>query len=169
MSMKNEMGGQKMKSDMLVKLYNIPEETGCERLGEKGILIKRALAPDCEAVLRFVTETFGNGWRGECAAAFSRTPTSCYIAVSQKQVVGFACFDSTAPDFFGPTGISPDFRGEGIGRALLLKCLHSMKEEGYAYAVIGDTDEASPFYEKTVGAISIPDSFPGIYRNMITE
>lgn len=158
-----------MKGDMLVKLYNLPEETGVKELEEKGILVKRALAPDREAVLQFVTETFGKGWGGECAAAFSRTPTCCYIAVSEKQVVGFACFDSTAPDFFGPTGVSSKFRGKGIGRALLLKCLHSMKEEGYAYAVIGDTDEASPFYEKAVGAIPIPDSYPGIYRNMITK
>ncbi len=158
-----------MKGDMLVKLYDIPDETGCGKLGEKGVLIKRALAPDREAILRFVTETFGKGWGGECACALSHTPASCYIAVSQKQVVGFACFDSTAPDFFGPTGVSKDFRGKGIGRALLLKCLHSMKEEGYAYAVIGDTDEASPFYEKAVDAIPIPDSYPGIYRSMITK
>lgn len=158
-----------MKGDMLVKLYNLPEDKEDGGLTEKGILIKRAIAPDRNSVISFVTDTFGKGWGGECAAAFSRTPTKCYIAVSQKKVVGFACFDSTAPDFFGPTGVAPEFRRKGIGRTLLLKCLHSMKEEGYAYAVIGDTDEASSFYEKSVGAIPIPDSYPGFYQNLITK
>jgi hypothetical protein len=34
--------------------------------------------------------------------------------------------------------------------------------------VVGWTDEAAGFYEKTVGATGIPDSFPGIYRNLIS-
>jgi hypothetical protein len=37
-----------------------------------------------------------------------------------------------------------------------------MKEMGYAYAIIGGVGPKE-FYAKTVGAIEIPDSAPGIY------
>ncbi|HBC26191.1 MAG: GNAT family N-acetyltransferase [Oscillospiraceae bacterium] len=158
-----------MKGDMLVRLWNIPEDTGERALAAQGISIKRALSANRDAVVRYVSETFGGGWGGECSAALSQTPTACYLAVSARKIIGFACFNATAPDFFGPTGVSPEFRGKGVGKTLFLKCLHTMREMGYVYAVIGDTDEASPFYEKTAGAIPIPDSYPGVYKNLISK
>ena len=39
--------------------------------------------------------------------------------------------------FFGPTGVGEDARGTGIGKALLFKCLESLKELGHVYGVIG--------------------------------
>ena len=56
-----------------------------------------------------------------------------------------------------------------MGTGLLLSCLHSMWEMGYAYAIIGWADEAAAFYEKTVGAIAIPGSHPAIYQNLIRK
>jgi hypothetical protein len=44
-----------------------------------------------------------------------------------------------------------------------------MWEMGYAYAIIGWADEPAPFYEKTVGAIPIPDSHPAIYKNLVRK
>ena len=65
--------------------------------------------------------------------------------------------------------MDPDCREEGVGTGLLLSCLHSMWEMGYAYAIIGWADEAAAFYEKTVGAIAIPGSHPAIYQNLIRK
>ena len=61
-------------------------------------------------------------------------------------------------------------RGSGIGEALLLRCLHSMREAGYAYAVIGWVDEAAAFYRKTVNAEYIPGGTPenSVYSNLIS-
>jgi len=39
---------------------------------------------------------------------------------------------------------------------------------GYAYAIIGDVGP-SAFYERTVGAIQIPDSAPGIYAGLLQQ
>ena len=44
----------------------------------------------------------------------------------------------TAKAFFGPTGVDETYRGKGIGKALLLVCLHDMYAQGYAYGIIGD-------------------------------
>ena len=49
-------------------------------------------------------------------------------------------------------------------------CLNlSMWEEGYGYAIIGWADEALEFYKKSVNAIVIEDSAPGVYKRMIVS
>ena len=55
---------------------------------------------------------------------------------------------------------------QGIGKALLLACLWSLREMGYVYAIIGAAGPVR-FYQKTVGAIIIPDSEPGIYTDLL--
>lgn len=64
-------------------------------------------------------------------------PVSCYLATRGAEILGYACYDATAPDFFGPTRVLDSEQGKGIGKALLLRCLHALRAEGYAYAIIG--------------------------------
>jgi predicted N-acetyltransferase YhbS len=61
--------------------------------------------------------------------------------------------------------VRADLRGSGLGAALLLACLGSMREMGYAYAIIGGVGPAK-FYEKTVGAFVIPGSEIGIFGSL---
>lgn len=57
-------------------------------------------------------------------------------------------------------------RGKGIGKALLLAALHAQKAQGFAYAIIGGVGPAE-YYAKTVGAIMIEGSQPGIYDGLL--
>ena len=156
--------------DLLVKLWNLPpKEPVLAGLRARGVAVKRVIAPDRGRVLAFVKEHFGDGWMHECEAALSTVPSTCYVAVKDQQVIGFACFEATGKDYFGPIGVDPDCREGGVGTGLLLSCLHSMWEMGYAYAIIGWADEAAAFYEKTVGAMAIPGSHPAIYQNLIRK
>ena len=151
--------------DMLVKLYEVqdcPELT--EKLKAEGIFIKKAMTPDLTKITSWVKETFGQGWADECTAAI--LTDGCWIAVKDKKVIGFACYDATMKDFFGPTGVQENMRGHGVGKALLIRCLISMKERGYAYAIIGSAGPKD-FYRKAVGAVGIEGSIPGAYRNMV--
>ena len=66
-------------------------------------------------------------------AAFSNNPITCYIAVREKKLIGFACYEATARNFFGPMAVLESERRKGIGKALLLKSLESMQELGYDY------------------------------------
>ena len=50
--------------------------------------------------------------------------------------------------------------------ALLVACLHSMKEGEYWYAVIGWV-ESEDFYAHVVGARVIPASAPGFFRGKL--
>lgn len=156
-------------SDMLVKLYNIKNETQIiNKLSISGIKINRAIAADQRKVLAFIKENFDENYVDECRSAFSNNPITCYIATKNKTIIGFACYEVTAKNYFGPMGVDINERRIGVGCALLNKCLLSMSELGYGYAIIGwPTTSAIQFYEKTVQATLICDSYPGIYHRMI--
>ena len=154
--------------DMLVKLYELPPlQPALDRCEAHGYKIKRAIMPEMETVCGWVKEHFGTGWASECRGSFAQGPVSCYVAYQNGKMVGFACYDTTYRDFFGPTGVQEELRrGNGIGAALLLSCLHDMAAKGYGYAIIGSVGPAE-FYSKVCGATVIPDSEPGIYRDML--
>ncbi len=156
-----------MITDMLVKLYDLPENYDLEKLRGQGIHIKRALPVDKDSIVKYIETTFHKHWANESEVAFSNKPVSCFVAVKDRKIIGFACYNVTSLGFFGPTGISEDYRKNGIGKALLLKSLLSMREEGYSYALIGYVDVARDFYKKTVNAITIENSFPGVYQRMV--
>ena len=156
-------------SDMLVKLYDLPVvEPLIRKLKDQGIVIRAAMPYEKHDVVEWVRRSFGNGWASECDVAFSHCPVSCYIATEAGAVIGFACYDSTCRDFFGPTGVAEMKRGMGIGKALFLSCLHAMAAIGYAYAIVGGAGP-SDFYARTVGATVIEGSSPGIYRDRLTD
>jgi GNAT superfamily N-acetyltransferase len=117
-------------------------------------------------VVNWVREQFSAGWASETDVAYCNRPVSCIIATHEDKLVGFACYDATCKAFFGPTGVDETYRGRGIGKALLIACLHEMRAQGYAYAIIGAAGPVD-FYVRTVGAIVVPDSSPGIYRGML--
>ena len=154
-------------ADMLVKLYPLPTAPGLEDvLREKGIVIKKALGPDMSKIVAFTEENGHPGWADEIRICFTNHPASCYIAVKNKEIVGFGCYETTARGFFGPTLVKSSERRQGIGKALLLKCLESLRELGYAYAFIGwPAEDAIHFYQEATGGIMIPGG-AGIYTRL---
>ncbi len=156
-------------TDMLVKLYTLPPvEPEIAAQAAQGITIRRVLPPEKHFVTPWVGKYFSAFWQSESEIAFSHTPPTCWIAVENKQLIGFGCYDTTAKGFFGPTGVSEAARGRGVGRALLIVCLHAMRFEGYGYAVIGGVGPAE-FYAKAVGATVIDDSTPGVYSGLLRQ
>ena len=154
--------------DMLVKLYDLPKDDGGleARLAADNIVIRRAMAPDKLRILPRVQEISSLSAAGECDVCFAHTPISCFIATAGAQIIGYACYDATTMNFFGPTAVDKAWRGKGIGKALLLRSMHAMADEGFGYAIIGSVGPAA-FYEKVVGATIIPDSDPGVYKDFV--
>ena len=153
--------------DMLVNLLTLPSDDGTESaLEKKGIIIRRAMSPDKLRIVPRVQELSTVSAAGECDVCFSHTPISTFIATDGAKIVGYACYNATMPDFFGPTAVDVAYRGMGIGKVLLLRCLRALHNEGYAYAIIGGVGPVS-FYEKTVSATVIPDSDPGVYKDFV--
>ncbi len=148
--------------DMLVKLYDLPPlEPALVAAARHSCLIRRVRAEDKLPLLAWVRADFPS-WAAETETAFTHEPATCFIALRGQAVVGFACYDATCANFFGPTGVAEDQRGRGIGRALLLAALHAQRAQGYAYSIIGGVGPAD-YYAKAVGAVVIEGSTPGIY------
>ena len=156
--------------DMLVRLLELPDFSDVENklLEKEKIVFRRAIAPEKLLVADWVMEQFGEYWKSEVEVAFSRQPVSVWLAQRGNQILGFACYESTARNFFGPTGTLESERGKGIGKVLLIKSLESLREMGYAYAIIGGVGPAE-FYEKTVGAKAIDGSEVSVYQHLLRK
>ncbi len=153
--------------DLLVQLYRLKElPPALDRVRASQVAIRRALVPEQRIIVRWVAATFSEAWADECAIAFARQPVACFVALRQDDLCGFAVYEATCRNFFGPLGVNSDWRGKGIGEALLLASLHALRHEGYAYAIIGGSGPTA-FFQRTVGAIPIEDSEPGIYGGML--
>ena len=158
-----------MPIDLLVPLYSLPpREDGAASVRDAGIVIRRANPFEGTRVGAFICQHFAQSWADEAAATFARQPISCFLALEEGRIVGFAAYDATRKAFFGPTGVDTAARGRGIGRALLVEALWGLHDLGYAYGIIGAAGPVA-FYENAVGARVIEGSWPGIYADLLQK
>jgi predicted GNAT family acetyltransferase len=154
-------------ADMLIKLYELEDDwLFLTKQQALGISIRKPIGPEKHGIIAWVSRHFGAGWASETDVGLSNKPGTCFAAVKDAKIIGFACYDATALGFFGPIGVEKSHRKKGTGKALMTACLLDMKLKGYGYAIVGavkDTD----YYKNAVGAIEIPDSCPGIYHSQI--
>ncbi|MED2183531.1 GNAT family N-acetyltransferase [Bacillus wiedmannii] len=121
--------------------------------------VRKANLSDFEKLASFVNEEFGERWLRSIEYGFRtyKENLPIYIAEQEEVIVGFACYDVVRgkKGMFGPMGTTKQNRVKGVGKQLLHRCLHSMKQEGYEYAIIG---QAGPieFYERNCDARLIP-------------
>ncbi|MEK6335376.1 MAG: GNAT family N-acetyltransferase [Acidobacteriota bacterium] len=153
--------------DLLVNLLKLPAlDPLLEEQKEGGVNIRRAQPFELTRVREFIEREFSVAWADEVSVGFARQPVSVFIATRDGRVIGFAGYECTRRNFFGPMGVVDAERRGGVGRALLVAALAGLRELGYVYGTIG---AAGPFefYLEAVGAIVIPDSEPGIYTDLL--
>ncbi|MBD3177260.1 MAG: GNAT family N-acetyltransferase [Armatimonadia bacterium] len=109
-------------------------------------------------------EPLGEGWiprffaflRDEAPADWSRharqilhdgaPPADIIVAIHGERVVGYCQSEGS---HFGPFGVAADYRGRGVGTALLATCLYRMKQRGEHCAwVVWTSERAAPVYER---------------------
>jgi GNAT superfamily N-acetyltransferase len=153
--------------DMLVKLYDL--QSNWEIVSEQkiqGIEIRKPVGPEKRLIINWVEENFFDAWAGEIDIAISNKPITCFIAIKDRELIGFSCYDATALGYFGPMGVKEAFQGKGTGKALLMACMLDMKLKGYGSAIIGAV-EILQFYRKAVDAMEIPESSSGILKTCL--
>ncbi|CAN5439360.1 GNAT family N-acetyltransferase [soil metagenome] len=142
--------------DMLCSLLQIPPIGELlEHLRAEDIYIRRPNPWEQTALREFITAHFSQGWADETSVAFAHQPVTAFVAMQRGKIIGFAAYECSRRDYFGPTGVDPALRGKGVGKALFLAALHGLRELGYTYAVIGDAGPVN-FYRACSGAIDIP-------------
>jgi ribosomal protein S18 acetylase RimI-like enzyme len=155
--------------DMLVRLYDLPETAELYRKVEaEGVTLRRPNGYERHILADWVGTHFSPKWVSEAKVAFTRQPVSAFLATREKEILGFSCYETTMKGYFGPTGVAESARGMGLGKALLFKALEALREEGYAYAVIGGVGPRE-FYEQACGAVEIPGSDPGIFGDLLPD
>jgi len=159
--------------DLLVPLYNLASPQSSDMPG--GLVIRKVFAAEVPRVLPIIEQHFSAGWASEFQRAAFLPTVSAFVAVRAREpddavgidgFVGFAVYDAAAKGVFGPTGVMPEARGSGLGKALLLATLHDMRAAGYAYAIIGGAGPGK-FYQRTVGAQPIAGSDPGFLSPLV--
>lgn len=168
-------------ADMLVKLYELEDIVPIlSTLRNAGFDIRPGHPSEKHIISEWAAKHFKERWGTACEVGLEQRPVTCHIAVQKgaevrsqnpydlpdETLVGFACYDVARKGVFGPMGVREEYRHRGIGRALLLSCLHAMVRDGYDYAIIGQVGPTE-FYEKSVGAIPIQGSEPGSVRGRL--
>jgi predicted N-acetyltransferase YhbS len=145
-----------MATDMLVDLrtFTLGQPARYSE-AHRDVEVRRAIDSDREQLSTFVVAAFiDENWGRATAVAYTRHPTSAFVALRAGEILGFAFYDIAFRGYFGPTGVSEVHRGGGIGACLLVAALNDMALKGYAYAVIGDVGPVE-FYEKVCRATVI--------------
>lgn len=135
-----------------------------------------AATRDDEQMLAWIDGVFGGSWSSEAFVG------SNIGARRNGDPIGFATFDPTGLSFawlrglarepgvglFGPVGVASNERRHGLGRMLLCRALDSLRDRGYARALIPAVgDEALiRFYIDAAGA-RVAESFErgSLYRS----
>jgi len=132
-----------------------------EELDRRGIRIERFNRTP-ERVLSWIDAEFGGSWGPEASLGGS------YIATDASGIAGFAAFDPRGLAYawldrwkaqrdvgiFGPFGVAPRVRGTGVGEVLLRGAMFSLRERGYARALVPAVtgDRLIAYYERSAGA-----------------
>lgn len=152
--------------DLLIKLYEINDDPAIlQRMTDQGIQIKRVMPMNTTKVYNFIKDNFAAAWADECMPSIING--DCYVAVKDKQLLGFFAIETPARGFTGPMGVLPSARRMGISSALWLVGIKAMRGKGYKYAVSG---RVHPWFrtlaEPIVSLMPIPDS-AGSYKDML--
>ncbi len=120
--------------------YELPENYGERKaaLEREGFYIGE-LPYNHLAEFSHSENAFSNGaWAWEFRSRLAHTPdlSRARVAIFEGKIVGGCIFGDPNSDEgrFGPFGMSPDFRGKGIGSVLFADCLNEMKKRGISSA-----------------------------------
>ncbi len=122
------------------------------RLAGEGIVIRPVEAADLPALMPFIAATFGWDWyrfaQEYLLALFGPGADDiCFLVAAQgERIVGYC---QQRLERFGPFGVDPAWRGKGIGRVLLARCLIAMRAKGFHCAwFLWTGRDAARLYER---------------------
>jgi ribosomal protein S18 acetylase RimI-like enzyme len=113
-------------------------------LEEQGVVLETYQPWHTLPLLDFMKQHFAGDWQRYIRETMTKISLAqvasdqVFVAHENGKVLGFCQHEG---ERFGPFGVDPSERGRGIGVALLLKCLHSMRAKGWHNAWFLWTDD----------------------------
>jgi GNAT superfamily N-acetyltransferase len=154
-----------------LKTFEPPSEDTIFAPDDGGYRIRRATTEDRLPFAQYCLHQWTVNWGREAAQGLEHDPISLFLAVRRlspetastggngagaEEIVGFASYEtSQLLGSFGPTGVTPEHRGHGLGKKLLWATLADMKALGRKQseiAWVGPVD----FYFRAAGAVLGP-------------
>jgi GNAT superfamily N-acetyltransferase len=124
------------------------------RLRDVGVSVRRATRDDGPLLDAFFQQQFGPDWRLEAELSLRNDPPALHIAIKNRAIIAFSAHSTQNREwgFFGPMGTAEAARGLGVGRVLLLRCLHDLQLAGHKTSVIPWVGPIS-FYARCVPTV----------------
>lgn len=122
---------------------------------DPGLQVRMMRASDTDALLSFIASHFPY-WLDCAEGSFAAGNFCTAIALRGPEVVGFAQWQNTVTDppdgalgRFGPFGVHPEIRSQGIGAAIFNELVRSVSEDGARYLWFGwGGGRNQSFYER---------------------
>lgn len=119
--------------------FQVPEDIAgrIEALAGEGIEVRPATPEDIVPVLSFLEQHFDWEWHREASDIFNSLfngdgrHVGMLVVTQGDQILGYAQYRN---ERFGPFGVRPDLRSQGIGRVLLTSTLRQMRASGFHVA-----------------------------------
>jgi len=107
-------------------------------LNKEGINFKLLEPSERENLLRFMAKYFSGGWyKAIKRTSAGENKADILIVTADRKVIGFMgpfrVNNKTKRGSFGSPGISPEYRGRGIGKTLIYMGFNHLKENGAAF------------------------------------
>ncbi len=110
-----------------------------QELAAQNIDIRPVTAADLPALMPFIAERFGWDWyrfaQEYLLALFGPGADDiCFLVATEgERIVGYC---QQRRERFGPFGVDPALRSQGIGRVLLFRCLAKMRTQGLSLRLV---------------------------------
>lgn len=102
-----------------------------------------------DELIQFVSNEFSSSWSNEVKMAMEGSnPNSGSIILQNENmhIIGFAAFNGSNPQWFGPMGVKSDLRKEGFGRILFYEALKEMMRRGIKKTILPWINGKEEFY-----------------------
>ncbi|MCF6175721.1 MAG: GNAT family N-acetyltransferase [Victivallaceae bacterium] len=98
----------------------------------------------------FITEHFSASWAMEIEFGLKNIPQAhCSVLKNAtSDIIGFAAVHAVNRNWFGPMGILPELRGQGLGKLILLHAMREASTTGINSLILSWVNDKADFYRK---------------------
>jgi len=117
------------------------------RLGN--VIIRRMFRTDIPSMMELIREQGWNQLESDWRRFIRLEPTGCFVATLGAKIIATATTERfDAVGWIGMLLVGPEWRGCGLGRAMMRRCIRYLRDQGVHSIKLDATPVGKPLYEK---------------------